>query len=118
MAMTQMNTRIDAELKQRGDAVFSKLGLTPSEVVRAVWEYADEHGDAPAVVARALHSPRGDAVLLDVAFRLAIADEASHLVARYRQAREASPLDALEAIDYRSLREEAWAEKLAERGLA
>ena len=41
MATTvQLNTRIDPTLKERGDAVFARAGLTPSEVVRGVWEYA------------------------------------------------------------------------------
>ena len=43
----QLNTRIDAALKQSGDAVFSRNGYSSSEVVRAVWRYAAEHQAVP-----------------------------------------------------------------------
>lgn len=43
----QLNTRIDAVLKQSGDAVFSRNGYSSSEVVRAVWRYAAEHQAVP-----------------------------------------------------------------------
>ena len=43
-----MNVRIDEETKARGDEVFARWGLTPSQVVRAVWEYAEEKGEPPA----------------------------------------------------------------------
>ena len=48
MAAVQMNVRIDEELKERGDEVFARWGLTPSQVVRAVWGYAEEKGEPPA----------------------------------------------------------------------
>lgn len=47
MALAQMNTRLDEKLKDRGDRVFARRGYTPSQVVRAVWTYADSHGDVP-----------------------------------------------------------------------
>ena len=33
----QLNTRIDEALKRGGDSVFGRYGLSPSDVVRAVW---------------------------------------------------------------------------------
>jgi len=36
----QMNTRIDAALKEQGDAVFAEFGYSPSEAVRLVWGFA------------------------------------------------------------------------------
>lgn len=117
MGMTQMNTRIDEAAKSRGDAVFASMGLTPSDVVRAVWEYACEHGDAPAIVAEALRAPREASPDLERSFKLAVADSASNLVAHYRRNRGASPLDQLDVIDYKSLKTQAWEEKLSERGL-
>lgn len=47
-ATVQLNTRIPAELKRGGDAVFARFGLNPSEVVRCVWQYATRHQDIPA----------------------------------------------------------------------
>ncbi|MBQ9043690.1 MAG: hypothetical protein IJ111_12860 [Eggerthellaceae bacterium] len=40
MTSIQMNVRIDEELKTQGDAVFAKLGYSPTQVIRAVWGYA------------------------------------------------------------------------------
>ena len=34
VVMTQMNTRIEQDLKQRGDAVLAEAGFSPSEAVR------------------------------------------------------------------------------------
>lgn len=36
MAVVQMNTRIDAALKEQGDATFAEFGYSPSEAVRLV----------------------------------------------------------------------------------
>ena len=44
----QLNTRIDKSLKQGGDSVFARYGLSPSDVVRAVWRYAAEHQEPPS----------------------------------------------------------------------
>lgn len=35
----QMNVRMDRQLKEAGDAVLASLGMTPSQAVRALWEY-------------------------------------------------------------------------------
>ncbi len=47
IAMTQLNTRVPADLKRGGDAVFSRAGLSPSDVVRGVWRYAVETQSVP-----------------------------------------------------------------------
>ena len=47
MSTVQMNVRIDAKTKAHGDAVFARSGFTPSQVVRAVWEYAGRTGTLP-----------------------------------------------------------------------
>ncbi len=46
----QMNTRIDPDIKRRGDAVFARAGLTSSQVVRAVWKTAAETQQIPDCV--------------------------------------------------------------------
>ncbi len=35
----QMNVRIDRQLKEAGDTVLAHVGMTPSQAVRALWEY-------------------------------------------------------------------------------
>lgn len=117
MALTQMNTRIDDELKKSGDAVFASLGMTPSDVVRAVWEYASRNGDAPAIVAEAMRAPSSAARTLENSHRARLAQAACNFVAEYRESRDAQPPDKLEVIDYEAMRADAWAERLGERGL-
>lgn len=43
----QMNTRIDAELKRQGDAVFARNHISPSSAIRMLWAYAAQYGTVP-----------------------------------------------------------------------
>ena len=40
----QVNVRMDAALKQAGDAALGEAGLTPSAAVRALWQKASKRG--------------------------------------------------------------------------
>ena len=40
---TQMNMRIDAELKAAGDAALAHLSYTPSAAVRGLWRFVVDH---------------------------------------------------------------------------
>ena len=40
MTTVQMNTRLDSELKARGDAALANCGYSPSEAVRLLWGFA------------------------------------------------------------------------------
>ena len=42
-----LNIRIDAALKQRGNAVLEAAGMGPSEIVRALWEEMAETRQVP-----------------------------------------------------------------------
>ena len=42
-----LNVRIDATLKQRGDAVLREHGIGTSEAVRALWRYLARSHDIP-----------------------------------------------------------------------
>lgn len=50
MAGTQMNLRIDAQVKERGDAALAEAGYTPSRTVRAIWTFAAEHACDPHAI--------------------------------------------------------------------
>ena len=50
MAATQMNMRIDSALKATGDLAIREGGSTPSEIVRAVWDYAARNRHRPQAV--------------------------------------------------------------------
>lgn len=43
----QMNTRLGRSAKATGDAVLAQLGLSPSQAVRALWDYLGTHHDVP-----------------------------------------------------------------------
>lgn len=50
MAGTQMNLRIDAQVKDRGDAALAQAGYTPSRAVRAIWTFAADHAHDPHAI--------------------------------------------------------------------
>ena len=43
MATTQMNVRIDCDVKPAGDAALASIGFTPSSVIQAVWRFAERN---------------------------------------------------------------------------
>ena len=53
MAATQMNIRMDAALKESGNAALARLGYTPSQAVRALWEVITVQGALPPALVRA-----------------------------------------------------------------
>lgn len=52
--MAQINVRINRDLKEAGDAVLARLGVSPSQIVRDLWAKLAEHRDAPQQVLDAL----------------------------------------------------------------
>ena len=69
---TQMNTRIDAALKEAGDAVLARLGYSPSAAVRGLWQFMVDHQDDAASV-REVIEPGAASALSDEAARKASA---------------------------------------------
>lgn len=55
MAASQMNIRMDNMLKQSGNAALSSLGITPSQAVRALWEFLTIQQTLPSELLRLLH---------------------------------------------------------------
>lgn len=80
---TQMNTRIDAELKAAGDAALAHLGYTPSAAVRGLWRFVVDHQDDAAAV-REVIEPDAASAFSDEAVRKAAA--ISGLRSLYEQA--------------------------------
>ena len=109
---TQMNTRIDAELKEAGDAALARLGYTPSAAVRGLWRFVVDHQDDAAAV-REVIEPGAASAFSDEAARKAIA--ISELRSLYAQT--ASELGIPERGDadlpsWDDLREDWYAERL------
>ena len=109
---TQMNTRIDAELKAAGDAALARLGYPPSAAVRGLWRFVVDHQDDAAAV-REVIEPGAASAFSDEAARKAIA--ISELRSLYAQT--ASELGISERGDadlpsWDDLREDWYAERL------
>ena len=121
--MTQMNVRIDAETKKQGDRALERIGLSPSEAVRALWEFAARHANEPASLQPllALLEEEKDAISLEERQRN-LAEEGWALIDGFREVNQlvnTIPEDDDERMAYYDrLREEAYWERLAERGLA
>lgn len=47
MAMSQMNVRIDEDLREEGNLALESIGLLPSHIVRDLWSYAAKHRNNP-----------------------------------------------------------------------
>lgn len=58
---SQVNARIDADLKREGDAGLAAAGLTPTQAVRAIWELAARNKDHPDKILAALYPNRKEA---------------------------------------------------------
>lgn len=80
-SVAQLNTRLDENLKRAGNVVFARQGLNPSEVVRAVWQYAVEHQTAPDFMLRSAD---------DGGARLALAREGCGMAVRLATGRVAT----------------------------
>ena len=114
MSAVQMNIRMDSTLKASGNAVIAKLGYTPSQVVRALWEFATVQGTLPPALTRLLRDDRDASATEGTPDR---ASEGAALVSSfYRQVGIEEPADS--PIDYGELRELAAAEQLEKWGLA
>ena len=115
MATTQMNVRLEDDLKRRGDAAFAAAGYTPTQVVRRIWERAVETGGDPeALVALVNGSGVGEArdrALLEESSMTLRAVDA--LLERLGVTSAGAPGER----DYDELRWRAYQEKAAERGL-
>lgn len=122
----QMNVRVDADTKKRGDRAFERIGMSPSEAVRSLWGYADRHANNPEalrqLIAELEEAPRETPELAIAAQRASLAEEGRALVENFRAENHLSSAipdddDDERLTYYEELREEAYRERLVERGL-
>lgn len=115
---SQINVRIDADLKRRGDASLAQSGLTPTGAVRALWELAASCADTPEAIEDALFPRRKRRERDEAAARRARRAEAiaagSHAVEdAYRAAGLAWPPQSA-ALPDADLKELAYEERFGE----
>lgn len=113
MEAAQMNVRLDRALKRSGDAVLAARGRTPSQAVRALWEYLSVHDELPAALERVLrHEDLEDGP----ASPDSVADEGERIVASFY---ERVGIEQPEVpVDYERLRGDAALDRLREWGFA
>ncbi len=110
MGMTQMNVRMDAAVKNAGDAVFEQAGYTPTQIVRMLWEYAARHRSVPPLISRIIEEDLSDSAQTRRQARLAIANEGLRLSEAFRKRLGLSDTTPT-PLDYEAIREEAYFEK-------
>lgn len=122
MPNMQMNFRIDAELKRRGDERFARFGCTPSEAMRRLYEVAARYDDASEAALQAVIGPEAeeaDTMSEGEKRAQAVTDFLASLQAQ-REALGIPPAASSQEFSdeyWDNLFYEAKAERLAERGL-
>ena len=117
--IVQMNTRIDDQVKSAGDAAFAEAGYTPSQVVRAVWSFAERNRNDSSAISELLTKLRGEEV--DAAEerkrRLKSLTRSESLVTSLLERNMLELPKACESKDYRTMRDQALEERYIEKGL-
>lgn len=123
--LTQMNTRIDRKLKERGDAALARAGFTPSQAVRALWKFAAEHEPKEIEVLLRGEEEPGEVERRDAALKLqeteAFWTKCDEIVDELQNRRVAAglpPLDESNSLSDDELKEREWLERLEEREIA
>lgn len=115
MQAVQLNVRMDASLKASGDAVASRCGWTPTQLVRALWEYLAIHDAPPASLRQSLEQGK-----FDESYASMQADarplEGHELIDSF-YARFAYPAPQVESVDYEALKEAAARDQYEDWGL-
>lgn len=116
MSAIQMNVRVEPALKRAGDFVVSQRGYTPSQVVRALWEYMAIHQTLPTEVEHEiLQSRMGQAP--STSAPIVFPDEGAHLVSEFYARVGVPEPDGPVPLDYSELHERAALEQLGDWGL-
>ena len=116
MGKTQMNTRIDENVKHAGDAAFEAIGWTTSQVVQTVWEIAAIDSTFPTLLKDLAEKPKKSAKLLRKEAMLEEVKRGANLVAEARKALGLTE-PKKEKLDYRKMRDEMYYGRMTERGL-
>lgn len=118
MSTSQMNVRIDDDIRIEGNAAFESVGWSPSQAARALWGYAARNRQRPRKLREMMNSLEesgggrkkksqpSEAVL-----------RGPLLIQEFREKHGLKPPKPEEMSSYEELREEAFYERYRERGL-
>ena len=82
-ALSQINARIDADLKDQGDAALERAGFSPTTAVRALWQLAVRLDNQPGALAAILDPDRDkptDEELAERARKVKLAQQGAQIV--------------------------------------
>lgn len=105
MAATQMNVRLDANLKASGDAVLEREGVSSSQAVRALWEYLAVQDRIPDGLRMVLDNQEFDAKEFERELRLEAVERGANLVSEFYRQFDIPEPDPNREIDYDALLE-------------
>lgn len=74
MTTAQINVRLDARRKEAGDAALREAGISPSEIVRALWNKVAQRGQALQDVMDVLYASENDDRTRERERKLALVD--------------------------------------------
>lgn len=114
----QMNVRIDDELKAAGDSALAEAGYTPSCAVRLLWQRVSDMQGRPEQIVDLLDPRRQTGVEADRMRRRAAIERGRHLCDGFLLEHGVDPGVPRDGLpNDAELREEAFLERWAERGL-
>lgn len=117
MAMTQMNVRIDEQLRIEGNAALESVGISPAQMVRAVWSYAARNKNNPLKLKHDLKFLEEDkAPSEEVQRRLDLIAEGQKIVEDFYREMGITP-SGTDDTPYEVLKEQAYLEHWREKGL-
>lgn len=123
MATAQINARIDADLKASGDRALEQMGYSPTRIIRLLWSYVAgnwHNTDAMHELFDLLEDRKRDSSAdHETELRVRHAEEGSRIVANALANMGVSQhtLSTLADTPIDDLLEQAYAEKLGDRGL-
>lgn len=114
---SQLNVRIDANLKERGSRGLTRAGYTPARAIRRLWTIAAENENEPEVIERLLSGTNATASSAENSNRSKRIEALHQGWKIIRDGADGAGLHAptaKSALPYAELRESAAAERLAE----
>ena len=118
MSTTQLNARLNCDLKTAGDAALSQIGFSPTQAVRALWEKAARRGEDLEQVEQLLSSASRETAHDAQANPDDIVREGWALIDEARAALGIGASEARELPSDDELLADALYDRMAERGLA
>lgn len=107
----QMNVRLDSQLKEAGDAVLARIGMTPSQAVRELWQYLIENGHMPVAKRNNDEAPSDD---MRSKASLPHLSEGAALVSSYYERFSIPRPSPDEAFDYDELYDQMMSERFSD----